>query len=119
MPTFLKDSCYQSANTYAACIEFHFDEHRRRGFNASQLIDYTLESNPDAGEDKNSPPQKLSLAFSTADVVVLGWRLGLLADYLRENKLATIGILPKRYVELERGSVFVSAITITPVMKSE
>ena len=118
MPTFLKDNCYQSANTYAACIEFHFDEHRRRGFSASQLIDYTLEPNSDAGEDKNSPPQKLSLAFSTADVVVLGWRLGLLADYLRENKLAAVGILPKRYVELERGSVFVSAITITPITKN-
>ncbi len=118
MSTFLDDSCYESSNSYAACIEFHKDKHHRRGFNASQLIDYTLELNSDAGNDKDAPPQKLSLAFSTADVVVLGWRLGFLADKLRENKLAAIGILPKRYAELERIAVFVSSIVITPIAKN-
>ena len=118
MSTFLKDACYQTANTYAACIEFHLDEHRRRGFNSSQLITFALDPNPDGEDDKNLPPQKLSLTFSTADVVVLGWRLGLIADYLRDNKLSAIGILPKRYAELDRNAVFISGITITPVEKS-
>jgi hypothetical protein len=36
--------------------------------------------------DIKVPPQKL--AFSTADVVILAWRLGRLADLLRENDLA-------------------------------
>ena len=54
-----------------------------------------------------------------ADVVVLGWRLGFLADKLRENKLAAIGVLPKRYAELERIAVFVSSIIITPIGKDE
>jgi hypothetical protein len=117
MPTFLKDMCYLHATTYAACIEFHTDEHHRRAFNAGQLIEFSLEPNPDADDDKNLPPQKLSLAFSTADVVVLGWRLGLIADYLRDNQLSAICILPKRYAELERNSAFVSAITITAVSK--
>jgi hypothetical protein len=53
------------------------------------------------------------LMFSTADVVVLGWRLGLIADYLRENKLSAIGMLSKRYEELKRNSTFVSSIVIT------
>jgi len=118
MSTFLDDSCYESANSYASCIEFHKDKHHRRGFNASQLIDYTLEPNPDAEDDKTVPPQKLSLAFSTADVVVLGWRLDFLADRLRENKLAAIGVLPKRYAELERIAAFVSSITIMPIAKN-
>jgi hypothetical protein len=113
--TFLEDTCYESANTYAACIEFHQDKHHRRGFHASQLIDYTLEPNPDAGDDKNAPAQKLSLAFSTADVVVLGWRLGLLANYLRDNRLAAVGVIPKRYAELERAAAFVASIKITPL----
>jgi hypothetical protein len=56
--SFLKDDCYESTNDYCACIEFHHDEHRRRGFHASQLIDYTLEPNPDAKDDKDAPPQK-------------------------------------------------------------
>jgi hypothetical protein len=49
------------------------------------LIEYSLEPNPDTEHDKNLLPQKLALTFSTADVVLLGWRLGLLADKLQEN----------------------------------
>ena len=113
---FLKDDCYQTAITHCFCIEFHSDG-RRRGFHASQLIEYTLEPNPDAEEDQNTPPEKLALVFSTADVVVLGWRLGRLADYLSENKLAAIGILPKRYADLDRNKPFVSSIKITSIEK--
>jgi hypothetical protein len=109
--------CYSTAGKYCACIEFHLSDHKRRGFSTSQLIDYTLEPNPDAGDDKNAPPQKLMLVFSTADVVVLGWRLGFLADKLQQNDLATIRLLPKRYGELDRSAPFVTAITITPVSK--
>ena len=117
MSMFPKDSCYLPANTYAACIEFHLDEHHRHAFNASQLIEFSLDPNPDADTNKNEPPQKITLVFSTADVVVLGWRLGLIADNLRDNKLSAIGILPKRYAELERNVIYVSSITITPVSK--
>ena len=82
------------------------------------MIDYTLKPNPHAGEDKNAPPQKLALAFSTADVVILGWRLGRLADLLRENNLATVHVLSKRYADLNPGRPFVASITITPISKS-
>ncbi len=114
----MRDSCYHTANTYAAYIEFQLDEHHRRAFNASQLIEFSLDPNPDADADKNEPPQKITLVFSTADVVVLGWRLGLIADYLRSNTLSAIGILPKRYAELERNAIYISSITIKPVDKS-
>ena len=116
---FLKEECYESAISYAACIEFHRDEQHRRGFNVSQLIDYSLDPNPDAADDKSEPPQKLSLVFSTADVVLLGWRLDRLGNLIRENKLVAVGILPRRYAELDRAKVFVSAITITQVGKGE
>jgi hypothetical protein len=52
-------------------------------------------------------------------VVNYGWRLGFLADKLRENKLAAVGVLPKRYAGLERATVFVSSIKIEPVTKTE
>jgi hypothetical protein len=81
------------------------------------LIEYTLEPNPEAVEDKNAPPQKLALAFATADVVILGWRLEILADRLRENDLATVHVLPKRYEDLDRFKPFVAVIIITPVAK--
>jgi hypothetical protein len=71
----------------------------------------------EAEDDKNSPPEKLTLAFSTADVVVLGWRIGVLADKLRENDLASVRIRPKRYVELDRFACVVTSIKITPIEK--
>jgi hypothetical protein len=112
-----KDDCYTTSVKYCACIEFHLDEERRRGFHTSQLIDYTLEPNPNHGEDQNAPPQKLTLTFSTADVVILGWRLGRLADLLRENNLATIHVLSKRYADLDRARPFVVSIIITPISR--
>ncbi|MGO9526715.1 MAG: hypothetical protein ACLPT4_03270 [Verrucomicrobiia bacterium] len=112
-----KDDCYTTSVKYCACIEFHLDEERRRGFPTSQLVDYTLGPNPDDGEDKDAPPQKLVLAFSTADVVILGWRLGRLADLLRENNLATVHVLSRRYADLDRARPFVASIIITPLDK--
>jgi hypothetical protein len=113
-----KYECYTSSVKYCPCIEFHLDEEHRHGFHTSQLIDYTLEPNPDAGEDKIAPPQKLEIAFSTADVVILGWRLGRLADLLRENDLATVHVLSKRYADLDRLKPFVASIIISPISKS-
>jgi hypothetical protein len=114
MPLTKEDSCYTTAGKYCACIEFHLDEEHRHGFHTSQLIDYTLEPNS-AGEDENVPPQKLVLAFSTADVVILGWRLGRLADLLHENDLATVQVLAQRYADLGRVRPFVASIIITPI----
>jgi hypothetical protein len=82
------------------------------------LINYTLEPNPDAGGNKTAPPQKLTLVFSTADVVILGWGLGRLADLLRENDLATVHVLPKRYADLDRARPYVASIIITPISRS-
>jgi hypothetical protein len=119
MPNFDKDSCYAASGKYCACIEFHLPDDKRRGFHTSQLIEYTLEANPDAEDDNGgraqAPPQKLSLAFSTADVVVLGWRLGLLADKLQENDLAAVRALAKRYADVDRHTPFVASITVTPI----
>jgi hypothetical protein len=64
MPQFKDDSCYAASGKHCACIEFHLSEHKRRGFHTSQLIEYSLEPNPDAGDDKNEPPQKLALAVA-------------------------------------------------------
>jgi hypothetical protein len=118
MPNFKEDSCYATSGRYCACIEFHLSEHQRRAFHSSQLIEYTLEPNPEAEDDKNEPPQKLALAFSTADVVVLGWRLGHLADKLQENDLAAVRTLPKRYAEAVGHGAFVASIAVTPVTKA-
>jgi hypothetical protein len=113
-----QDDCFVTANKYCACVEFHLDERQRHGFHSSQLIHYTVEPNPAAGEDRDAPPEKLALAFGTADVVVLGWRLGLLADHLQDNTLAAVRTLPRRYAELDGTKPFVATIAITPLAKT-
>ena len=114
----IKDDCYTTSVKYCNCIEFHLDEERRHGFHTSQLIDYTLGPNPDGDKDKNAPPQTLTLSFSTADVVILGWRLGRLTDLIRDNDLATVHVMSKRYGDLDRARPFVASITITPISRS-
>jgi hypothetical protein len=111
------DECYESANKYCACVEFRPDDDLRHGFSVSQLIAYTLESNPDAGDNREAPPQKLLLAFSTANVVILGWRLGRLADSLRENNLAVVRAHPRRNDAVDHKNVFVTSIRIAPIEK--
>jgi hypothetical protein len=77
------------------------------------LASYTLEPNPDAENNKNAPAQKLTIAFSTADVVIWGWSLGALADKLRENELASVKLFPKKYgCELDPTKVVIISIEI-------
>ena len=82
-----------------------------------KLIHYTLEPNPEAEGDKNKPTQKLTLAFATADVVVLGWRLAKLCDDLRNGDLLAVRALPDRYANLDQNKTFVASITVTPLAK--
>ena len=112
-----KNDCYTPSTKYCACVEFQPDEVHRCGFHTSQLLHYRLEPNPDAGV-KEVPPQKLTLAFSTADVVILGGELERLATYLRENALAIVRVSPKPTGEAMPCAPYVTAINIMPVEKS-
>jgi hypothetical protein len=66
---------------------------------------------------REAPPQKFALAFSTADVVILGWRLETLAKQLCENELVMVRVLPKRYADVDRFKTFVTSIRITLIEK--
>jgi len=110
-----ENSCYTASSKYNGCIEFQTDEYHRHGFSSSQLIDYKLLPNPEAEDNKSAASQRLSIAFSTADVVILGSNLGFLADRLRESELATVRVLPKRYSGVERHMPYVTAIQITEI----
>ncbi len=113
----LKDDGYQITEKHCCCIEFRIGK-QRRGFHSNHLIEYTLEENPDTKDSPDTPPEKLVLAFSTADVTISGWRLGRLTDALRDNELAAVSAAPKRYGELDPTKPYVaSIIIITPIEK--
>jgi len=116
MPSSLKDDGYQIVNKHCYCIEFR-NGTQRRGFHSSHLIEYTLEETPEAEADGKTPPEKLVLAFSTADVTIFGWRLGRLADALRDNELGAVSASPKRLGELDSTKSCVASIVISPIEK--
>jgi len=110
-----KNECYKLAHKHCLCIEFVLAEDQRRGFHTGQLIDYRLE--PNSSDEKDAPPDKLTLAFATADVVILGWKLSTLANHLRDGDLLYVRSSPARYAGLERSKTFVATITVTPIAK--
>ena len=69
---------------------------------------------------KDGPPDKLVLGFSTADVVVTGWRLEQLADEVREHKGGIIKTLPNavRYEQLQPNACAVASISVKPISKA-
>lgn len=97
-------------------IEFHVSPHARTGFPIAQLCHYTLESNVTA-TDGEAPPERLTLAFPTADVVVLGARLGKLVEALNEHVLATVMPLDARYANALGQRPWVARIVISRIDK--
>jgi hypothetical protein len=85
------------------------------GLTPLQLLHYRLEPNSSAETD--APPEKLALAFATADVVILGWKLSTLTNHLRDGDLLYVRSGPARYAGLERSKTFVASITVTPIDK--
>jgi len=130
MSTSLKDSiaarraeqppeCFDSDTRAGSFIEFQPSPESRLGFAFAQLLHYSLEANPEAEGNKDAPPERLTLGFSTADVVVLGARLVRLTDLLREHKLAVVRSLSGRYRHVESSAPWVGEIAVRRLDKSE
>lgn len=76
-------------------IEFRPDLRTRVGFATAQFCHYTLEPNPDATADV--APERLTIAFSTADVTILGARLAHLVVLLNKQNLEWVAAIDDRY----------------------
>ena len=108
-------SCHQPApGSGVSFIELRPDPHTRTGFPVVQLCHYTLGPNPEAGEHS---PERLTLAFHTADVVILGARLGQLADLVSAHELKSVTALEPRYAGAVGRQPFVARIEIRPLGK--
>jgi hypothetical protein len=103
-----KTLCHTKAHA-VPFIEFRPDPHTRTGFAVSQLLHYTLEAN--AGDDKDAP-ERLTLGFHTADIVLLGVRLARLVELIQSHELASVSALDARYTNAEGGHPWVGKIAI-------
>lgn len=109
-------SCYSSATGRSVfAIEFRPDPHRRIGFPMSCLCHYSLDP---LGGGELEAPERLSIGFSTADVIVTGARLGKLVEALREHSLEWVAALDPRYAGTIGKQPWVAAITIARIDKS-
>ena len=115
---FKENECLLTTQKHCPCVEFILGERDRHGFHSSQLLHYRLEANEGGnGGTPQGAPDKLTIAFATADVTLTGWRLDRLADDLRDGDLLAVRILPKRYAEAVGHGAFVASITVTPIAK--
>ena len=97
-------------------VEFFDGPLSRQGFALSHLLHYRLAPRePVAGAGADAAPQMLTLAFSTADVVVTGWRLERVAEKLAEGKLVAVKTIPTRHVGMTGNRPAVVAIAIKPL----
>jgi hypothetical protein len=64
-------------------IDFHPLDGRIYGSVYAHLLSYLAEKNPAAELQPDVPADRLTLAFSTHDVVLLGWRLNTLVPLIR------------------------------------
>ena len=109
---FKDNECLLTTQKHCPCVEFILGERDRHGFHTSQLLHYRLAEN-EGGKD--APPEKLTIAFATADVTLTGWRLDRIADDIRDGDLLAVRALPARYANLDKTKCSVASIAVEPV----
>lgn len=85
---------------------------RVHGFPYSHLTNYLLDPNPALEHAADAPPERLSLWFSTHQVLILGWRLDDIRYFLRKATGITIKALDPRYANLKPNMCFVSEVAV-------
>jgi hypothetical protein len=108
-----RPECYETGTSDRSFIEFQRKPGSCQGFAMGQLLHYTLE--PEDGGAPDAPSERLTLAFSTADVVVLGARLVQLTKTIAEHKLAVVRPVSGRYSRLNPEHPWVAEILIRPL----
>ena len=110
-------TCYTSASRGEALfIELRPDPRTRTGFPVAQLCHYTFEANPGDNEGKEAP-ERLTLAFSTADVAIVGARLGKLVELISAHNLTSISAVDARYAGTVGRGPWVARIAIARIDK--
>lgn len=108
-------TCYTSASRGEAFfIELRPDPRTRTGFPVAQLCHYTFEANPGGEEEA---PERLILAFSTADVAIVGARLGKLVELISAHNLTSVSAQDARYAGTVGRGPWVARIAIARIDK--
>src|SRR5262245_4732143 len=103
-------TCLQTADPSSVIINIRADDGRTYLFATAHYLDGVHEAN--SAKDDDSAPERLTLRFTTGEVVVLGSRLTRIEDLLAEGKLRGLNpVAPRHAAAVERGPIILS-ITI-------
>jgi len=106
-------ACVQRKPHECQLVDFVGSDGRCHSFPLAQLVQCILERNPAVKEQPDSPSDRLTIAFPTQDVVILGWNLKALRDALDLGKLVTVRAHDARYGGVEDKQAFVTGVTVT------
>lgn len=110
-----RPECIETGTRDRAFIEFQPKPGTRQGFAMGQLLNYSLQ--PEAERLPDAPSERLTLEFSTADVVIFGARLDHLTKLICEHQLAVVRPVSGRYSQLNPEHPWVAEILIRRIDK--
>jgi len=100
---------HDEATFFLECVTL---DGRVHGFPYSHLSNYLLEPNPALEHASDAPPERLSLWFSTHQVLILGWRLDEIRSFLHKASGITIKAADSRYANLDLTHCHVSEVAV-------
>ena len=104
--------CLGTAGKHIVALRVSADDQHDYLFGLVHFIDGEHFANPEIESDKQAPPERLTLRFTTGEVIVLGRSLGRIVKSLQEGELFFIQPAERRYAELQPTGVFISSITV-------
>ena len=102
-------SCLKDPDRYCASADITADDGRVHGFAAAQYLGYLLEPNPSADA---ASPERMTLHYATADVVILGRQLNPIAGALSRSRLEMLQPISARYAPALNLSPFIISIQV-------
>ncbi len=105
--------CLGTAGKHIVALRVSADDQHDYLFGLVHFIDGEHSANPEIESDKQAPPERLTLRFSTGEVIVLGRALGRIVRSLQEGELFFIQAADRRYADLQPTGVLISSITVT------
>ncbi|MEQ1853983.1 MAG: hypothetical protein ABMA01_20620 [Chthoniobacteraceae bacterium] len=117
-PSLEEPRCIEESEHPLLMLDFLARDGRIHGFPYSQLTNYQIDSNPALERRSDAPAERLTLLFSTHDVILTGWRLHALRPLLHSARLAALRAADLRYAHVARNKPFIAEITVNPISAS-
>jgi hypothetical protein len=107
-------SCYDTESTNLIALNATVDDGRYYLLNYAQFLYAESSANPELGDQPDAPPERLCLHFATAQVVILGSGLNMLARAVQRGELKSVNRISQNYVANLPGlKTNVHSVTVT------